>query len=98
MNVINKIEELRKERNWSVNYLANEALLTQSTLSSMFLRNTPPKLEVLQCLCNAFNISLSQFFLEDENMEVVTPEEKKLLNSYRNLPDDKKQALYNLLR
>ena len=98
MNVINKIEQLRKERNWSVNYLANEALLTQSTLSSMFLRNTPPKLEVLQCLCNAFNISLSQFFLEDENMEVVTPEEKKLLNSYRNLPDDKKQALYNLLR
>ena len=36
MDVLEKIDKLRKERGWSVNYLAMEAELTQSTLNNLY--------------------------------------------------------------
>ena len=38
MDILERITELRKERNWSVYKLADEAGLTQSTLANMFTR------------------------------------------------------------
>ena len=98
MNVIERIHQLRKDRGWSVNYLAMEAGLTQSTLSSMLGRNTPPKIDTLFALCNAFGITLSQFFLEAEEMEIITKQEKELIALYRNLSSDKKIAILELLK
>ena len=98
MNVIQRIHELRKERGWSVNYLAMEAGLTQSTLSSMLGRNTAPKIDTLFALCNAFGITLSQFFLEEEEMEIITKQEKELIVLYRSLSSDKKIALLELIK
>lgn len=98
MNVIDRIHELREQRNWSVYTLALEAGLTQSTLASMLQRNTPPKIDTLQCICDAFGITLAQFFLENEQIEVLSAKEKELLNAYRKLPDKKQQALLNLIQ
>lgn len=98
MNVIDRIHELREQRNWSVYTLALEAGLTQSTLASMLQRNTPPKIDTLQCICDAFGITLAQFFLENEQIEVLSAKEKELLNAYRQLPDKKQQALLNLIQ
>ena len=97
MNVIDRIHELREQRNWSVYTLALEAGLTQSTLASMLQRNTPPKIDTLQCLCDAFGITLAQFFLENEKIDVLSAKEKELLNAYRKLPDKKRQALFDLI-
>ena len=44
MEVLEKIEKLRKERGWSINNLAMEALLTQSTLNNLYARKAEPKL------------------------------------------------------
>lgn len=58
MEVLEKIEKLRKERGWSINNLAMEALLTQSTLNNLYARKAEPKLSTLraigQSLCNPF--------------------------------------------
>ena len=67
MDVIEKIDRLRKERGWSVNYLAMEAMLTQSTLSNLYVRHTEPKLSTLRAICGAFGITLSEFFEEEGN-------------------------------
>ncbi len=98
IDIIKRIEELRLERNWSVNYLANEAMLTQSTLSSMYKRNTPPKIEVLQSLCDAFGITLAQFFSVDETNEYLSSDEKELLNLYRQQSKTKQQSIITLLK
>lgn len=98
VNVIDRIHELRAQRNWSVYTLALEAGLTQSTLASMLQRNTPPKIETLQCLCDAFGITLAQFFLENEQVEVLSAKEKELLTAYRKLPDRKQQSLLSLIK
>ena len=66
MNILDKIDALRKERGWSVNNLAMEAILTQSTLNNLYTRKTEPKLSTLRAICSAFGISLAEFFAEEE--------------------------------
>jgi len=97
MNVNERIHQLRQERGWSVNNLAMESGMTQSTLNSLLSRNTPPKIETLQSICTAFKITLAQFFMEDEQTELVADDEKKLLTLYRQLPTQKQQALLELI-
>ena len=97
MSIIERINELRLERGWSVNNLALEAGITQSTLNSVLQRGTAPKIDTLQCICNAFGISLSQFFLEEEETELLNDKEKELVSAFRKLTEDKQYALLDLL-
>lgn len=97
MDIKKRIEKLRKERGWTVYKLSMEAGVSQSTLATIQQRKTPPKIEILQNLCEAFKITLAQFFLEDEETEIVTEEEKKLLTAYRKLPFKKQKALLELV-
>lgn len=99
MDIIARIKELRDARGWSTNQLALEAELTQSTLSTLLnpKQNSLPSLDTLMRLCNAFGITLAQFFLEDEQSELVSPHEKFLIELYRKLPETKKRAVLALL-
>ncbi|MBQ9118298.1 MAG: helix-turn-helix transcriptional regulator [Clostridia bacterium] len=97
MNVNERIHQLRLARGWSVNNLAMESGMTQSTLNSILSRNTPPKIETLQSICNAFKITLAQFFMVDEQVELVNETEKELLMLFRRLPIRKQQALLEIL-
>ncbi len=97
MNVIERIKQLKNDRGWTDYRLAMEAMIPQSTLASIYERNTPPKLDILDCLCHAFGITLAQFFQEDEATEIVTEDERRLLECFRKLPKEKRQALLRLL-
>ena len=91
MEVLEKIEMLRKKKGWSINYLAMESGLTQSTLNNLYSRNTEPKISTLRAICGAFGISLSDFFKEAEN-------EDELISRVRLLSQENKQALLQILR
>lgn len=67
MDIVAKIDALRKERGWSVNKLATEAMLTQSTVANMFSSGAEPKISTLKAICDAFDITLAQFFSEIED-------------------------------
>ena len=97
MNINKKIMQMCNERNWSTYDLAREAILTHSTLSSMMQRGTPPKIETLERICDAFGITLAQFFLEDEEIEIVSDKERELLNKFRKLPAERQDALLGFL-
>ena len=62
MNILHRIDMLRKERGWSINNLAMEAMLTQSTLNNLYNRKNEPKISTLTAICNAFGITLAEFF------------------------------------
>ena len=98
MDVNKKIEQLRFQRGWSIYELAQEAGVTQSTLTSMMKRGNPPKIDTLECICDAFGITLSQFFMEDEHLEVLSKNEKELISLFRKTPQIKQQALIDLLK
>ena len=92
-----KILSLCDERNWSTYELAIRADITHSTLNSALNRDTAPKIDTLQLLCDAFGITLAQFFMDDEQLEVLSHDEKDLISRYRKLPIEKRQALMTFL-
>ncbi|MDE5729471.1 MAG: helix-turn-helix domain-containing protein [Clostridia bacterium] len=98
MNVIERIEDLRNRRGWTKYKLAEEAMLTYSTLSAIYSRATPPKIEILEMICNAFGITLAQFFAQNEEAQTVTEDEGELLELYRTLSLEKRLALLTLLK
>ena len=98
MDINKKIEKLRFQRGWSMYELAQEAGITQSTLSSMIKRGNPPKIDTLQSICEAFGITLAQFFTEDEELEALSKDEKELISCYRKIPESKQKALLDLLK
>ena len=69
MDVLKRINNLRESRGWTVYKLAEEAGITQSTLSNMFSRNTLPSLSTLEQICNAFEITLANFFSDEEKLD-----------------------------
>ena len=98
MDIIERIKQLRDDRGWSTNQLALEAELTQSTVSTLLKKDgSLPSLDTLIKLCNAFGMTLAQFFREDEQSELVSTQEKTLIGCYRKLPEKKKRAILDLL-
>lgn len=97
MNVLDKIRELQWERGWTDYKLAQEADISQSSFATLFARQTPPKLDMLQRICEACGITLAQFFLEDEEIEMLSETEKQMLSSFRKLSIEKQKALIELL-
>lgn len=91
MDILQKIEILRKEKGWSINYLAMESGLTQSTLNNLYTRKNEPKISTLRAICNAFGITLSDFFREDDN-------EDELIRKVKTLSSENKLALLQLLK
>ena len=70
MDVLARITALRTGRNWSEYQLAERSGLTQSTISSWYRKNMMPSIPSLERICDAFDITLSQFFLEDDKQAV----------------------------
>ncbi|MFR3347148.1 MAG: helix-turn-helix domain-containing protein [Christensenellales bacterium] len=100
MEVLEKIEKLRKERGWSINNLAMEALLTQSTLNNLYARKAEPKLSTLRAICNAFGISLAEFFADDaeEKKEETLSIDAEIIRYVVYLNKEQKTALLVLLK
>ena len=85
------------ERGWSTYELAERADLTYSTLNSSINRDAAPKIDTLERICDAFGITLAQFFHNDEVLEYLSVEEKELIHIYRLASTKKKKALLDLL-
>ena len=98
MDVIKRIDELKKERNWSLYKLSYMSGLSSSTLANIYRRHTIPSLSTLEAICNAFGITLSQFFSEDTTAVPLTPEQKQLFNQWANLTPSKKKIIEDLIK
>lgn len=97
MEIVEKIDKLRKEKGWSINKLACEALLTQSTVSNMFKSGADPKISTLKCICEALDVSLSDFFYDKES-PVLTPKNLELITLYNQLNKEQQRIVYDLIK
>lgn len=97
MDILERIKSLQKQRGWSNYQLAQEAAMTQSTLTNMFSRKTQPSIATLVAICDAFEISLSQFFCEDETTPILSCEEANLMKKYRQLSKKNKNVINVLI-
>lgn len=97
MDILKKINRLRLERDWSIYRLSVESGISQSTLTNMFNRETLPSITTLECICNAFGISMSDFFKEATATESFDTEQE-LVDLYRASSDEVKASIMTLLR
>lgn len=96
MDVHKRLRQLLNERGWTEYRLSKKCGLPESTLANIFRRNTMPSITTLEAICNGFGITLSQFFAEDEMVE-LTPELKNLFDKWISLTPEQKNAVYNMV-
>lgn len=98
MTVLERILQLKDERNWSEYRLSEEAGIAQTTISSWFRKNINPTITSLESLCRAFNITMSQFFAFDSEPVVLTQEQEELLAQWSRLNVRQQKAVIELLK
>ena len=99
MDILDKITQFRMERNWTEYQLAEKSGLTQSTISSRYRKNMLPTIPSLTKICDAFGITLSQFFLEDgDNVILINEQQRQLLHHAAKLSPQQYEALLHFLK
>ena len=92
-----RLEKLLDEKGWTKYKLAKESGLSESTIINMFARNTVPTIASLEAICGAFKITMSQFFADDEMIE-LSPELRELFQQWSYLSDEQKEAVMKIIK
>ncbi len=95
MNVMERIDELCRQRNISKYRLSQITGISQSAFSKMARQQSSLSLETLQRICEAFGISMAQFFSETGEYPDLTAQQKQLFHFWTLL--DEKKRDYALL-
>ena len=81
-DILKEITRLRLERNWTEYELAKKSGLAQSTISSWYRKKQTPSIQTLDKICKGFGI---------------TPEQRKLLDSWSALNTQQRKIVTDLL-
>ncbi len=98
MDVIKRIDDLMKERQWSDYKLAIESGLSSSTIANIHRRNTVPSISTLEAICSAFGITLAQFFSDNNITVQLSSEQLDLFNRWIYLTENQKRLIYDLIK
>lgn len=90
MYIIDKIEKLCEEKQLSRYRLAQKAGIAQSSLSTLLNRKSVPTIQTLEKICNGLDITLAQFFSEEDELPDLTKEQKELLNIWNDMNEQEK--------
>ena len=96
MDILTKILEERNKRNWSEYQLAQNSGITQSTISTWYRKKMQPSISSLEKICAGLGITLSQFFSEEDAIE-LSKEQKQILGKWDSLNKSQKDAILNII-
>lgn len=96
MNVVERIERLMQQRNWTVYRLGKESGIPQSTLAHVFRKDSEPTISTLETICTTFGITMAEFFADGEFVP-LTEEQRKILDNWAQLNNEQKQLLLNMI-
>lgn len=98
MDVLTRIYNLRKSHGWSEYQLAQKAGITQSTISTWYRREITPTIPSIERICKAFDITLSEFFIEHEdNVIQLTEQQLRLMKNFEKLNSEQLEALNDFI-
>ena len=94
MEIGRRIIQLREEKGWTTNRLANHCGLSQSFLRSVELNEKGISVESLQLICDTLGVSLKTFFDLPGPGDSVNDQ---IIRQIERLGPDQKRALSNFL-
>lgn len=97
MDIHERLSKLLRERGWTEYKLSKECGLAQSTIGNIYRRNTVPSVATLETICDAFGITLAQFFAEEDSVE-LTPDLKEFFDSWVCLTPSQKAAVLQVMK
>ncbi len=93
MNVGKRLKEIRESKHMSVYRLSLDSGVSESHIRNIERGKKNATVETLEMLINSLNITMSEFFNEDESSHYLMPDENLLLRYYRSLPEDTSKAV-----
>lgn len=92
MDINERINYILKKYGWTRYRLSKESGLPESTLTNIFHRGTVPTIATLEGICKTLNITLADFFADDERIE-MTPELKEFYDKWVYLAPEKREHI-----
>lgn len=100
-NYSSKIKNLRESAGLSSSKLSSELGMTSSTISAIEIGKNLPSLQLLEKICDYFEISLSDFFAEegkDKNKSDLSDEERYILKLWNSSDENAKRLVKSYLK
>lgn len=97
MDASARIKKMMDERGWTEYRLAKNSGLSESTLANIFNRKSQPSLPTVKAICDAFGITMSQFFAEYEMVE-LSPALKEVFNLWTPLTPEQKNVVLQVMK
>ena len=88
-----RIDKLRRERNWSVSTLARKAGISPDTMYKWKTRLTMPSWGSLDKICNAFEIQSVIILIGEDKWTNYCQEQLTLIEKIKSLSAEQKQTL-----
>lgn len=94
MEVGQRIRQLREQKNYTLNKLANHAGVSQSYLRDVELENKNPTIAFLSLICQSLDISLKDFFNEESDSDFLND---PIMQTIYKLTPEQKDSLLKFL-
>ena len=91
--ILQRLRHLCETRQYSFYMLSRKSGVALSTITGLYARCSYPSIPTLYKLCQALRITLGDFFTETAPNAALTEADRRLLNRFHQLSDDRKQCL-----
>ena len=92
------MDALRLEKGWTIYELAKKAGVAPTTIYNWRDRLSSPTLSLLEAVCSAFEITVIDFLLNEDELMALTEEQKELIRVWNTLTGAQKKSILNLMK
>ena len=96
MQIGERLRYVRQSKKMSIYKLSQSTGISQSHISDLELGRRKPSVETLSRLVVPLGITLSELFNENDDISILTPKERELIEYYRTLPENKADLLLQI--
>ena len=97
-DIYNKGDTLRKAKGWTIYELAKKASVAPTTIYNWRDRLSSPTLSLLDAVCSAFDITVIDFLLNEDELMALTEEQKEVMRLWNTLSREQKNSILNLMK
>ena len=99
MDVLKRIDEIMRKQHLNDYQLSKLSGLSTSTISNMRKRNTIPSIATLEYICDSFDMTLSQFFVDEGTLLYpVNDTQKDFLDYFILLTEEQQQLVLEVVK
>lgn len=96
MDIGKRLRYIRQSKNISIYKLSKKTGISQNHISGIELGKRQPTVDTLKRLVAPLGITLAELFNENENISILSNNERELVENYRILPNEKADILLKL--